>query len=98
MWPELVDPFYDKGAQYAVPYVVFATGLVWRNDKITEDIGSMPNPWSSFWEYGEKYKGKVAILAIRATRCRSRCSARTAPPASMSTPRTRRWSRRRCRA
>ncbi len=22
----------------------------------------MPNPWSSFWEYGEKYKGKVAIL------------------------------------
>ena len=24
--------------------------------------GSMPNPWSSFWEYGEKYKGKVAIL------------------------------------
>ena len=62
VWPELVDPFYDKVAQYAVPYVVFATGLVWRNDKITEDIGSMPNPWSSFWEYGEKYKGKVAIL------------------------------------
>ena len=22
----------------------------------------MPNPWESFWELGEKYKGKVAIL------------------------------------
>lgn len=62
IWPELVDPFYDKGAQYAVPYVVFATGIVWRNDKITEDIAGMPNPWESFWALGEKYKGKVAIL------------------------------------
>jgi spermidine/putrescine transport system substrate-binding protein len=62
IWPELVDPFYDKGAQYAVPYVVFATGIVWRNDKITEDIAAMPNPWESFWELGKKYKGKVAIL------------------------------------
>ena len=62
VWPELVDPFYDKGAQYAVPYVVFATGIVWRNDKIKEDIGSMPNPWTSFWDVGPKYKGKVAIL------------------------------------
>ena len=62
VWPELTDPFYDKGAQYAVPYVVFATGIVWRNDKVTEDISAMPNPWTSFWEIGEKYKGKVAIL------------------------------------
>ena len=62
VWPELVDPFYDKGAQYAVPYVVFATGIVWRNDKVSEDISAMPNPWESFWEVGEKYKGKVAIL------------------------------------
>jgi len=62
IWPELVDPFYDKGAQYAVPYVVFATGVVWRNDKVTEDIAGMPNPWEAFWELGKKYKGKVAIL------------------------------------
>ena len=62
IWPELVDPFYDKGAQYAVPYTVFATGIAWRNDKVSEDISGMPNPWESFWELGKKYKGKVAIL------------------------------------
>ncbi len=62
IWPELVDPFYDKGAQYAVPYVVFATGIVWRNDKVSEDISGMPNPWQSFWDLGAKYKGKIAIL------------------------------------
>jgi spermidine/putrescine transport system substrate-binding protein len=62
VWPELTDPFYDKGAQYAVPYVVFATGIVWRNDKIKEDIGAMANPWTSFWDVGGQYKGKVAIL------------------------------------
>ena len=45
-----------------MPYVVFATGIVWRNDKVTEDIGAMPNPWAAFWDVGEKYKGKVAIL------------------------------------
>jgi spermidine/putrescine transport system substrate-binding protein len=62
VWPELTDPFYDKGAQYAVPYVVFATGIVWRNDKIKDDIGAMANPWTSFWDVGGQYKGKVAIL------------------------------------
>jgi spermidine/putrescine transport system substrate-binding protein len=62
VWPELADPFYDKGAQYAVPYTVFATGIVWRNDKVKEDIGAMPNPWTSFWDIGAEYKGKVAIL------------------------------------
>ncbi len=62
VWPELVDPFYDKGAQYAVPYVVFATGMVWRNDKVTEDIGSMAEPVVGVLGVGEKYKGKIAIL------------------------------------
>jgi spermidine/putrescine transport system substrate-binding protein len=41
---------------------VFATGIVWRNDKVKEDIGAMPNPWTSFWDIGAEYKGKVAIL------------------------------------
>ncbi len=62
VWPELVDPFYDKGSQYTVPYVVFATGIVWRNDKVTEDIAALPNPWTALWDLGAKYKGKVAIL------------------------------------
>jgi len=43
VWPELVNPFYDQGAQYAVPYTVFGTGIVWRNDKVKEDISALPN-------------------------------------------------------
>jgi spermidine/putrescine transport system substrate-binding protein len=62
VWPELVDPFYDKGGQYAVPYTVFGTGIVWRNDKVKEDISALPNPWTALWDIGPKYKGKVAIL------------------------------------
>src|SRR3954447_1954945 len=62
VWPELADPFYDKGAQYAVPYTVFGTGIVWRNDKVKEDISALPNPWTALWDVGGSYKGKVAIL------------------------------------
>jgi len=62
VWPELADPFYDKGAQYAVPYTVFGTGIVWRNDKVKEDIAALPNPWTALWDVGGSYKGKVAIL------------------------------------
>ena len=76
IWPELVDPFYDKGAQYAVPYVVFATGIVWRNDKITEDIAGMPNPWESFWEPARSTRARSRSSTIPGTRSRCRCSAR----------------------
>jgi spermidine/putrescine transport system substrate-binding protein len=62
VWPELVNPFYDVGAQYAVPYTVFGTGIVWRNDKVKEDISKLPNPWTALWDVGPHYKGKVAIL------------------------------------
>ena len=62
MWPELVNPFYDVGAQYAVPYTVFGTGIVWRNDRVKEDITKLPNPWTALWDIGAEYKGKVAIL------------------------------------
>jgi spermidine/putrescine transport system substrate-binding protein len=62
IWPELLDPFYDQGSQYTVPYVVFGTGITWRNDKVTEDIAGMANPWEAPWTVGPSYRGKVAIL------------------------------------
>ena len=34
VWPELQDPFYDRGSRYTVPYVVWSDGIGWRNDKI----------------------------------------------------------------
>src|SRR6188474_3165599 len=62
VWPELVDPFYDGGSHYTVPYTCYATGIAWRADKITEDIAGMEQPWDIFWE-SKAYKGKVALLS-----------------------------------
>jgi len=41
IWPALQSPFYDLGARYTVPYVVWADGIGWRNDKISTDIAKM---------------------------------------------------------
>ena len=49
IWPELQDPFYDRGSRYTVPYVVWSDGIGWRNDKIADDIAAMPVPWDIFW-------------------------------------------------
>ncbi len=66
VWPSLVDPFYDGGSHYSVPYTVYATGIAWRTDRVNEDIEGMSNPWDIFWE-SQAYKGKVAA-AQRAAR------------------------------
>jgi spermidine/putrescine transport system substrate-binding protein len=62
VYPDLVSPFYDVDSHYTVPYTMYATGIAWRTDKITEDIAAMPQPWDIFWESGA-YKGKVALLS-----------------------------------
>jgi spermidine/putrescine transport system substrate-binding protein len=61
VWPQLQDPFYDRGSRYSVPYVVWLDGIGWRNDKIRDDIAGMKVPWDIFWESG-KWKGKVGLL------------------------------------
>src|SRR5262249_31703501 len=38
VWPNLQDPFYDKGSQYSVPYVIYTTGVAWRTDHVPDDI------------------------------------------------------------
>jgi spermidine/putrescine transport system substrate-binding protein len=55
VWPELVDPFYDGGSHYTVPYTCYATGIAWRTDHVTEDIAGMQQPWDIFWN-AEAYK------------------------------------------
>jgi spermidine/putrescine transport system substrate-binding protein len=62
VWPELVSPFYDVDSHYTVPYTMYATGIAWRTDKVTEDIAGMAQPWDIFWEAGD-YAGKVALLS-----------------------------------
>ena len=61
IWPELADPFYDRGARYTVPYVVWSDGIGWRNDLVSEDIAAMDVPWDIFWE-SSAYRGKVGLL------------------------------------
>ena len=60
VWQEFQNPWYDQGWQYTVPYVIYTTGIGWRNDLIPEDIGARPNPYDVFWD--SKYAGEVAVL------------------------------------
>jgi spermidine/putrescine transport system substrate-binding protein len=59
VWPELADPWYDKGSRYTVPYTVYTTGIEWRSDMVDEDISSRENPYDVFWD--PRYEGKVGI-------------------------------------
>jgi spermidine/putrescine transport system substrate-binding protein len=59
LWTAIPD-FYDVGRQYSVPYVVYTTGIAWRNDLVSEDIGNMDNPYDVFWD--TTYKGKTHLL------------------------------------
>ncbi len=60
VWDNLQDPFYDKGAQYTVPYTTYTTGIAYRRDQITDDeIRGNPNPRAMLWD--PKYKDKVGV-------------------------------------
>jgi spermidine/putrescine transport system substrate-binding protein len=61
IWSALQSPFYDLGSRYTAPYVVWSDGIGWRNDKISTEIGKMPDPWDIFWD-SPKLKGKVGLL------------------------------------
>ncbi len=55
-----IPDFYDVGRQYSMPYVIFTTGIAWRNDEVSEDIAALDNPWDVFWD--PKYKGQAHLL------------------------------------
>jgi spermidine/putrescine transport system substrate-binding protein len=59
LWTAIPD-FYDVGRAFSVPYVVFTTGISWRNDLVPEDIGAMDNPWDVLWD--TTYKGETHLL------------------------------------
>jgi spermidine/putrescine transport system substrate-binding protein len=59
VWPELADPWYDKGSRYTVPYTVYTTGIAWRTDMVDDDIAALENPYDIFWD--PRYEGKVGI-------------------------------------
>jgi spermidine/putrescine transport system substrate-binding protein len=57
VWPEFQDPWYDRGAQYTVPYTIYTTGVVYRTDRVSSIPG---NGYDLFWD--EAYAGKTYIL------------------------------------
>ena len=60
VWPQLRNPFYDQGAQYTVPYVVYQTGIAWRSDVVPDDeVLGLENAWDVFWN--EAYSGQVGL-------------------------------------
>ncbi len=60
VWKVFQSPFYDVGAQFTAPYTVYTTGIGWRNDKVSEDIASMDNPYDILWD--PRYAGQVHLL------------------------------------
>ncbi|MEX2101706.1 MAG: extracellular solute-binding protein, partial [Actinomycetota bacterium] len=59
VWQTLQDPFYDQGLRYTVPYVIYSTGIGWRNDLVDVDIAAMDNPYEVLWD--TKYAGKTHV-------------------------------------
>ena len=59
-WDQFVNPFYDQGWQYSVPYTVYTTGIGWNTDLVGDDIGALDNPYDSLWD--KKYAGTTAVI------------------------------------
>jgi spermidine/putrescine transport system substrate-binding protein len=55
-----IPDFYDVGRAYSAPYVIFTTGIAWRNDLVSDDIGGMDNPYDILWD--TRFAGKAHLL------------------------------------
>ncbi len=60
VWPQFQNPWYDQGWRYTVPYTTYTTGIGWRADRVTEDIGARANPYDVFWD--PQYAGRISVL------------------------------------
>jgi len=60
VWSVYDNPFYDQGARYGVPYTVYTTGILWRTDRVDQDIATLSNPYEIFWD--ERYKNRIHLL------------------------------------
>ncbi len=59
IWPSLLDPWYDRGGHYTLPYLTWKTGIGYRSDFV-EDPATYDMPFDVFWD--TKYEGKVGVL------------------------------------
>ena len=49
VWDQLQSPFYDQESRYSLPYCLWDTGVMWRNDFVTADVAGLANPYDVFW-------------------------------------------------
>ena len=57
----LRDPFYDLGAQYTVPYIIYSTGIGYRSDMdVDTSYFESGNGWDILWD--SAYSGRLGIL------------------------------------
>lgn len=67
VWDKFKDPFYDKGAQFTVPYTVYTTGIVYRNDLVSEDLAALDNPYDALWDTKYASEGVHLLNGARDT-------------------------------
>lgn len=60
VWPAFRNPFYDREWRYSVPFTVYTIGVLWRADRVDEDISARANPYEVLWD--PKYRGRVGII------------------------------------
>jgi spermidine/putrescine transport system substrate-binding protein len=61
VWPQLVDPFYDRGSRYSVPYVVYTTGIGYRRDRIDDSVfATTSNPYELYFDVA--HAGRIYVL------------------------------------
>jgi len=57
----LRDPYYDLGAQYTIPYVIYGNGIGYRTDRDIDTSVFVGNEgWSALWN--PAYEGRLAVL------------------------------------
>ena len=61
--PEFIDPWYDPGNKYSVPYAYSLTLIGYNNERMKE-LGLPTDTWAVIFDpkYLEKVKGKVTVL------------------------------------
>jgi spermidine/putrescine transport system substrate-binding protein len=57
--PSFNDPFYDKGAQFSVPYTIYTTGIGYRADRV-DAAEVAERGWDIVWN--SDFKGEISIL------------------------------------
>ncbi|HYF12090.1 MAG TPA: spermidine/putrescine ABC transporter substrate-binding protein [Actinomycetota bacterium] len=60
-WPQLLDPFYDKGGRYTAPYLTWTTGIGYRRDMVaSEPSGDFISAYDPLWD--PQYRGQVGTV------------------------------------